>query len=80
MIVVDLKLYYQKKELEKRDKDNLQQAHIQSNATASAMILEKSRLMEEGSKKRLFDEIEDEDELSVVGKSSWFQWLFFFNC
>ncbi|KAG2191192.1 hypothetical protein INT46_004939 [Mucor plumbeus] len=66
MIVVDLKLYYQKKELEKRDKDNLQQAHIQSNATASAMILEKSRLMEEGSKKRLFDEIEDEDELSVL--------------
>ncbi|KAI7897115.1 uncharacterized protein EV154DRAFT_490493 [Mucor mucedo] len=65
-IVADLKLYYQKKELKKRDKDNLQQAHIQSNATASAMVLEKSRLMEEGSKKRLFDEIEDEDDCPVL--------------
>ncbi|CAO3678953.1 unnamed protein product [Rhizopus stolonifer] len=65
-IIADLKLYYQKKELKKRDKDNLQQAHIQSNATASAMVLEKSRLMEEGSKKRSFSEIEGEDDCPVL--------------
>ncbi|KAI8880551.1 hypothetical protein K501DRAFT_275426 [Backusella circina FSU 941] len=64
-IIDDVKLYYQKMELKKRDEDNLQQVHIQSNATAAAIVFEKSRLMEVKSKKRSFDEIEDEDDCPV---------------
>ncbi|KAI7897121.1 uncharacterized protein EV154DRAFT_580725 [Mucor mucedo] len=59
-IINAVKKLYQTLELKKRDEDNLQQAHIQSSATASAMVIEKSRMMEITSKKRLFDEVEDE--------------------
>lgn len=71
-IVIDLKRYYQKKELQKRAEDNQEQSHIQSAATASALIYEKSRLMEEESKKRSLNEDEEESSFTVY-KSSQLQ-------
>lgn len=73
MIVQDVTSYYLKKELKRRDQDNLEQALIQSNATASAMVIEKSRLLEERSKKRSFTVVDDEDDCSVVGENNQFQ-------
>lgn len=68
-IVIDLKQYYQKKELQKRVEDNQEQSHIQCAATASALIFEKGRLMEEESKKRSLDEDEEESSFTVYNSS-----------
>lgn len=57
-VVQDLMSYYEKKELQKRAQDNLLQVHTQSEATASVLVIEKSRTLERLSKKRTLDDME----------------------
>lgn len=80
-IVNDLKKYYRRQELKKRSKYNFEQLQVQSDATASAMAFEKSRLIEEKSRKRVFDSVNDKDETEhyVVNKNSQLHLVCLFN-
>lgn len=65
-IISDLRAYYRRKKLERRAKKNAQQARMQSSATKSAMVVEQSRQMEEGWKKRSYDSVENDDDLTLL--------------
>ncbi|GAN02977.1 hypothetical protein MAM1_0032d02427 [Mucor ambiguus] len=69
-IISEIEAYYKRKELERRAKENLQQAQIQSSATASAMVVEQSRQMEESSKKRSYDSVDNDYNLNLQRKDS----------